>query len=1026
MSPDSHFASPVNVSRLVRRALPVALAAWALVLWASPASAQYFGRNKVQYDTFEFRTLQTEHFDIYYYPEEADAATLVGRLAERWRARLGTLLNHQLTGRQAIVLYASHPQFEQTNVIEGTIGESVGGVTEGGQRRIVLPMGASLAETDHVLGHELVHAYQYDILGLNTGYIPLWVIEGMAEYLSIGSRHPQTTMWLRDAAIEDRLPTLEKLDDPDYFPYRFGHAFWAYVAGRWGDGAVGQILQLMARSGEQPGLGYLEAIELATGTDRDALAEAWHDAIRVTYDITPGTRPELTEGRELIIGERTGSGRINVGPALSPDGTRIAYLSERSRLSIDLFLADAETGEVIRQLTRTAADPHFDSLQFLASAGTWNPAGDTLAIATVRQGRPALAFFEAATGQQVNEVRFPELGEIFQPSWSPDGRSVAFAAQVGGFTDLYVHDLEAGTTRRLTNDPFADLQPAWSPDGRQLAFVTERYSTRLDAMAIGPYRLATVEVATGDIREVATGLDGYIINPQWASDGQTIFFVSDAAGRPNAYRMNPGGEAQRVTAAYTGVAGITPTSPAMSVAANTNRTAVTVFYDGGYEIEIIDPVQSAARLVGFGPGPDLGDLPPTDRPASRINAMLQQPEAGLPTPEEESAFEDEGYSTNFELVGVGNQIGVATGGVMGTYLSGGIALQFSDLLGNHVIGASASVNGDFKDIGGGISYLNRTRRWNWGVFAERAPFLSGAASTSLTSIGGQPIYAEQVLLYRQIFQQAGGVLAYPFSRSLRVETHAMFQHIGFDRELRTRYFDPFSGAFLGEDVQDLPSADSLTLGAFGAALVRDTTAMGAVGPILGQRFRLEAEPTIGDLDLTTVTTDVRQYAMPFRPVTLAGRALHIGRYGGSSEDTRLVPLFLGYPTLVRGWDAGSFEPGECSTTGDGSCPEFDRLVGSRILVLNGEVRVPAAGLFTGDLDYGPLPVELFAFADAGVAWTRDVDPTFAGGSRDWVMSVGAGARVNLLGFAIGEFNLVRPLDRPAKGWTFVFNFRPAF
>ena len=84
-------------------------------------------------------------------------------MAERWYARLTRALDHHLSGRQPLVLYASHPHFEQTNVVSSLMGEGTGGVTESLRRRIVLPAGASLAETDHVVGHELVHAFQYDI-----------------------------------------------------------------------------------------------------------------------------------------------------------------------------------------------------------------------------------------------------------------------------------------------------------------------------------------------------------------------------------------------------------------------------------------------------------------------------------------------------------------------------------------------------------------------------------------------------------------------------------------------------------------------------------------------------------------------------------------------------------------------------------------------------------------------------------------------------------------------------------------------
>ena len=148
------------------------------------ASAQYFGRNKVEYENFDFRVLPTEHFDIYYYPREERAARLAARLAERWYARLSTLLNHTLAHRQPLVLYGSQAEFSQTNVIGGLLPDSVGGVTEGARRRIVMPLAPTLAETERVLGHELVHAFQFDIARRYGGDTrqPLWFIEGMAEY----------------------------------------------------------------------------------------------------------------------------------------------------------------------------------------------------------------------------------------------------------------------------------------------------------------------------------------------------------------------------------------------------------------------------------------------------------------------------------------------------------------------------------------------------------------------------------------------------------------------------------------------------------------------------------------------------------------------------------------------------------------------------------------------------------------------------------------------------------------------------
>src|SRR5262252_5356183 len=248
----------------------------------TPAAAQmgYFGQNKVQYQTFKFKVLKTEHFDIYYYDEEADGARMAARMAERWYTRLSGVFNHQLHNRQVVVLYGSGSQFRQTNVVEGDLGEGTGGVTEAYKRRIVLPFAGPIQSTDHVLGHELVHAFQYDITNTNASSaaagqagamsLPLWFIEGMAEYLSLGPRDPHTAMWMRDAVRRDKFPTIDKLDNPRYFPYRYGQALWAFIGGKYGDRTIPSLLR--ASIGRD---GYKAGFERVLGVSTKDLSDQW-------------------------------------------------------------------------------------------------------------------------------------------------------------------------------------------------------------------------------------------------------------------------------------------------------------------------------------------------------------------------------------------------------------------------------------------------------------------------------------------------------------------------------------------------------------------------------------------------------------------------------------------------------------------------------------------------------------------------------------------------------------------------------
>jgi hypothetical protein len=204
---------------------------------AVESAGQYFGRNKVQYEPFDFRETETPHFRIYHYTPEKPAVRDAAFMLERWHERLCAVFGDSLGPHQPVIIYGNHADFQQTNVAGGLIPQSTGGFTEGRGNRIVLPLTGVHADNDHVLGHELTHAFHYQIIRnarrALTGArgIPLWFIEGMAEYLSVGAVAPHTSMWLRDALLNDDLPDLRAMSsDPKYFPYRYGHAVWAYIA----------------------------------------------------------------------------------------------------------------------------------------------------------------------------------------------------------------------------------------------------------------------------------------------------------------------------------------------------------------------------------------------------------------------------------------------------------------------------------------------------------------------------------------------------------------------------------------------------------------------------------------------------------------------------------------------------------------------------------------------------------------------------------------------------------------------------
>jgi len=1000
------------------------------LLAASASEAQYFGRNKVQYRDFDFEVLKTKHFDVYYYPEEREKVEHVARLAERWYDRLSRLFETNLEGRQPLIFYASAADFRQTNALGGELGEGTGGVTEGFRRRIIMPSAGPLAETDHVLGHELVHAFQYDISSRNraSGFLrlPLWMVEGLAEYLSLGPVDSQTAMWLRDSLASDKLPTLRELGNPRFFPYRYGHAFWAYVGGRWGDEKVIELFREAMKSGDPEG-----AISRVLQISSEDFSRDWAAAIREAYGSFLEQQKSASEYGPVLIDEKRGGGELNLSPALSPDGRRIVFLSERDLFSVDLYLADAETGKVIRKLASTATDPHFDSLQWIGSAGAWSPDGQRFAQAVVRKGKGALAVIDTGSGERVQEAVFDDLGEIQTPSFLPDGRRIIFSALQGGIVDMWVYDLASGTKQRLTNDAFAEMQPVVSPDGRRAAFVTDRFTTRLDTLSFGSYRLGLIDLDTLETSELPGYEGASHTNPQWSPDGADLYFLSDVDGASNVHRLTLAtGELRQVTDLRTGVAGITPLSPSLSVARDSGRIAYTAREDGRYSIYgIDDPARGAGRpATRLAMNESAILLPPRSEPGGTVEKLRADATTGLP---EAAPEESEPYKSGLSLEYVGQPtIGVGVDR-FGTSVGGSTSLYFSDMLGNQNLGVAIGAYGSLRDTSGQVFYSNLKKKFDWSVGLRHIPYLSlGGYSQSVDGSSGTPILLQQSLIFRQTYSSAYAVGALPFNRAQRFEVQTSFQRVGFSTEVRTEAFSAIDGSFLGRDRQNLDAgADPLYLGSVSGALVHDSSVFGATAPILGSRGRLEAGPTFGSISYTDVLADYRQYFMPVRPVTLAFRLTHFGRYGGGAEDPRFRSLYLGYPNLIRGYDG--ITAAECAADLGGagsqsSCPVYDRLFGSRLLFANAEVRAPLWGLFKGQLTYGPLPVDIALFADAGVAWTSQDKASLLGGSRDLLTSVGAALRMNVFGFLVVETSLAHPFQRPGKDWVWQWSFSPGF
>jgi Tol biopolymer transport system component len=1043
------------------------------LLLPAVAEAQYFGKNKVQYDDFEFNEFSTDHFRILYYPKEEQATKDAGRMAERWYSRHTQTFLREFDERKPLIFYANKADFKQTNVVGGPISQATGGVTEALKERVTMPHTGSYAETDHVLGHELVHSFQYDIglrqrdQGFQIGRLPLWLVEGMAEYLSVGRDDPHTAMWMRDYAMREDLPTIEDLSTGEYFPYRFGQAYMAYVGGKYGDPAVTNLFKLAGRVGVDSSFVY------ALGVAPDSLSREWQRNVREQYLPQMQGRTAPQDAGRVLLGEPGAENQLNISPSVSPDGRYVAFISRRNIFTTNLFIADTETGEIIQELEGTASNPHFDALRFINSAGTWSPDGERFAFVTFNDGDNDLEIIDVASGEVTRRISPEGIGAITNPTWSPDGNKIAFSGIEGGLSDLYLLDLRTNTVEQLTSDRYADLQPVWSPSGERLAFTTDRgpNGTDFENLTFAPTRLGLIDVGSGEIETVQPFPEAHHHNPEWAPDGQSLYFISDQDGFKDVYRYALGGDdaegtrTYRITELKTGVSGISQSSPAMSVADQSGRMAFSVFSNGGYTIHALESGALEGEPVSGtqeGQIATAGLLPPFQSAGEGlVSTYLADAGTGLPIDD----YDSENYDPSLQLdrVSGGGGIGVGNDPFSGSAVrggaAGGILLYFSDLLGNRSLYANVRANGTFKDIGGQVTYVDRENRLNYGASAGHIPVRSARA----TLLPSNPRFVLQQI-QRLYIDRASGLLRYPFSSTRRLEFDLGAVRYGFDTE--SRVYNRATGREVPEEAfdqlgipEDLAEPDPVYFAQGGAAYVGDFSSFGFTSPLQGGRYRFGISPRVGSFSYAQATADYRRYFFT-NPFTFAVRGLHIGNYGaGEISMNRSVNLSesdftlerLGspyYPGFVRGYSFNSIEENEASAV-------FNRLFGTKIALASAEVRLPFLGTSQlGLVEFPYLPTELVLFADAGLAFNSldDVNLSFVtdesklnnideNGTPDDpsddtflneeathypVVSTGAAARFNVLGRLIVEAYYAYPFQRPDKSGHFGLRFTPGW
>jgi len=712
-----------------------------------------FGKNIVQYKSFDWFYLQTQYFDIYYYDTDINAQ-YVAEESEQAYNTISNAIGWDLNNRVPIIIYNSHNDFQQTNIIDMYMPEGVGGVTELYKNRVVIPYDGSQKQFRDVLHHELVHAFINDYIykgnvmnmqNQSIAPIPLWMNEGLAEFLSI-NWSSESEMWIRDLVINgEQLPKLNQLNG--WLAYRGGQSIWKFLVEKIdqkyleGESQSPTIIASIFKSISSDS-NLDAALESSIGLNLKELEEEWHQYLKEEYWPDINNRSHIKDIARPLVDHKKLNNTYNIAPSISPDGTQIAFYSNKDEV-MGIYIISSDCNECnpksINKILKGEMSTKFEELHILKPGISWSSDSKKILLAAKSYGEDALFIIDIESNEKMRYT-FPnyDIKAIFQPAWHPfDNNLIAFIGSNNNQSDIYLYDLENKILENLTNDIFTDKEVKWSNNGESLLFSSDRYYEN-------QYDLHSLSLESKKLERLTNTLfnEHYPV-PIYADS--LITYICDENGINNIYLMNYKANdifQKPITNLFTGVKQLTAYNDELIFTGLVNQQFGIYKLDSSLINQEKNSTNSLTKWkINFQEhNYTLGDNKIFDPPSNYRNYIFNQSKKY--DNDSLNALSDSTDSIDVIQDSLGNYIAhkyktrftldigqMSYGFGLNSYdynqPNGMAQFIFSDILGDHKIYLSTETNIDFKrsDYSFGYRYLPKKIDWTFILFHNGMPSL---------------------------------------------------------------------------------------------------------------------------------------------------------------------------------------------------------------------------------------------------------------------------------------------------------------